>query len=379
MPLFILAYIAAWLFSVLMLSVIIVFSIPPLFLKFYSGSPNQREARKRNILIAGEGASGRRIAEAAANQNNALLRVAGFVTKRRNINEEARADRKVLGTIDQLEDIIKSYQIKEVIIAEDDGDLDFIFGTAERAKKLGTKVRVLSKNLEIIEKKIRLKKYFDSRCVELSRQPDNRLTLVLKRAGDLLIASIALIILLPLMLTLALLIKATSPGNIIFKQLRVGRNGKHFRMYKFRTMYSLEVEDERRKAMMLEFMKNNTGTGGDTKIIDESRVTGIGKLLRKTSLDELPQLINVIKGEMSLVGPRPCVPYEFENYEPWQKGRVCVLPGCTGVWQVSGRSSVSFRDSVLLDLYYVHNMSVLLDLAVLLKTIPVLLFSRGGK
>ncbi|HEX2868547.1 MAG TPA: exopolysaccharide biosynthesis polyprenyl glycosylphosphotransferase [Ignavibacteriales bacterium] len=381
MPLFILAYIAGWFVSILMLSVIIIFSIPPLFLRFYSGSPTRRpEARKRNILIAGEGAPGLSIAQAAAKQNNPLLRVAGFVTKRRDVNEGTSTGRKILGTIDQLEEIIKAYEIKEVVIAEDEEDLDFIFGTAERAKKLGAKVRVLSKHLAIIEKKVKLKKYFDKRCVELSGQPEDRLTVALKRAGDLVIASIALIILLPFMLIISLLIKLTSPGKIIFKQLRVGRNGKQFRMYKFRTMHSLESEDERRKEMMLEFMKHDTcASGGDTKIIDESRVTAIGKLLRKTSLDEFPQLINVIKGDMSLVGPRPCVPYEYENYEPWQKKRVCVLPGCTGIWQVSGRSSVSFKDSVILDLYYVHNISLLMDLAILIKTIPVLLFSRGGK
>jgi lipopolysaccharide/colanic/teichoic acid biosynthesis glycosyltransferase len=129
---------------------------------------------------------------------------------------------------------------------------------------------------------------------------------------------------------------------------------------------------------MLEYIKNENDENGK-KIINENRITEIGKIIRKTSLDELPQLFNVIKGDMSLVGPRPCLPYEFENYASWQKRRVNVLPGCTGVWQVTGRSSVSFKDSIVLDLYYINNMSPWLDLQILLKTIPVMLFARGGK
>ena len=140
-----------------------------------------------------------------------------------------------------------------------------------------------------------------------------------------------------------------------------------------------ENGEEERKKQMIEFIKNSGINNGDTKIINEKRVTWIGKIIRKLSLDELPQLINVIKGEMSLVGPRPSLPYEFENYDTWQKRRVNVLPGCTGVWQVWGRSTVSFRDSVVLDLYYVNNMSPWLDIQLILKTVPVMLFSKGGK
>jgi len=145
-------------------------------------------------------------------------------------------------------------------------------------------------------------------------------------------------------------------------------------------MTVVDGEDEERKKKMLKFMKEDQTEGnGDTKVINEQRVTRIGKFLRKYSLDELPQLINVLKGEMSLVGPRPCLPYEFEHYEEWQKERVKVLPGCTGVWQVYGRSKVNFKDSVVMDLYYIHNMSPWLDLQLIIKTIPVLLFGKGGK
>ncbi|MCU7491200.1 MAG: exopolysaccharide biosynthesis polyprenyl glycosylphosphotransferase [Bacteroidota bacterium] len=371
---FVLAYIGGLFVPVLVLSVITVIAISPVLMKF-NASSYKFSSKKRNILIIGEGQSGLHLEEEVIKQNDSSLHVAGFITK----EGRARENKKILGSMDQLEYILDAYEIKEVIIAEDNGDLDFIFDTAERCRKAGASVRASSKKLEIIEKKIKLKKYCGHYYIDLSRYSDGNVTLLLKRILDVIVASAALMALLPLMLMIALLVKVTSPGTILFRQLRVGRNGRQFKMYKFRTMYSLGREDEHRKEMMLGFMKNNKSTGGDTKIVDESRVTKIGKILRKTSLDELPQLINVLKGEMSLVGPRPCVPYEFENYEKWQKRRVCVLPGCTGVWQVSGRSSVSFNDSVILDLYYVHNMSVLLDIILLFKTIPVLLFSKGGR
>jgi lipopolysaccharide/colanic/teichoic acid biosynthesis glycosyltransferase len=115
------------------------------------------------------------------------------------------------------------------------------------------------------------------------------------------------------------------------------------------------------------------------KIVNESRVTRVGRFLRKSSLDELPQLFNVLKGDMSLVGPRPCLPYEWEHYEEWHKRRLSVMPGCTGMWQVTGRSVVGFQDMVVLDLYYIQNASILLDFGLLLKTLPVMLFGSGAK
>jgi lipopolysaccharide/colanic/teichoic acid biosynthesis glycosyltransferase len=194
---------------------------------------------------------------------------------------------------------------------------------------------------------------------------------------DIIGATIGIILLSPIFLLLALIIKTTSSGPVFYKQVRIGKNGKPFDFYKFRSMTVVKGEDEERKKLMLQFMKNN-GNGG-TKIINESRVTWIGKYIRKTSVDELPQLFNVLRGDMSLVGPRPCLPYEYDNYEDWQKKRAAAIPGCTGLWQVSGRSQVSFNDSILLDLYYINNISVWLDIKLIFKTIPVMFFSTGGK
>jgi lipopolysaccharide/colanic/teichoic acid biosynthesis glycosyltransferase len=175
-------------------------------------------------------------------------------------------------------------------------------------------------------------------------------------------------------------IKISSPGKILFNQVRIGKNGKEFQFYKFRSMRKStegDKEDERVNKM-IKFMKDDYAESG-TKIINNSRITWIGKIIRKTSLDELPQLLNVLKGEMSIVGPRPCLPYEYENYDGWQKRRVNVIPGCTGVWQVWGRSSVSFKESVVLDLYYINNMSPWFDLQIMLQTVPAILTARGAE
>jgi len=131
---------------------------------------------------------------------------------------------------------------------------------------------------------------------------------------------------------------------------------------------------------MIDLIKgNNNNKGGSTKVVNPTRITKFGKFIRKYSLDELPQLFNVIKGDMSLVGPRPCLPYEYEVYDDWHKRRLSVKPGCTGLWQVTARSEVSFEDSVILDIYYIQNISPWLDLQLLLKTIPVLLTGKGGE
>jgi lipopolysaccharide/colanic/teichoic acid biosynthesis glycosyltransferase len=139
--------------------------------------------------------------------------------------------------------------------------------------------------------------------------------------------------------------------------------------------------DEARKKQVAEFIKSRekVQAEGSTKIVNEARVTRVGKWIRKLSLDEFPQLINVLRGEMSIVGPRPCLPYEWDHYEQWHKRRMSVLPGLPGIWQVTGRSVVGFEDMVILDLHYIQNASMILDLRVMLKTIPVILFGMGAK
>ena len=233
--------------------------------------------------------------------------------------------------------------------------------------------------LDVVNQRLETEKYTDIPVIDVAPQYNDRFTLGLKRISDFVIASIGILLLSPFFVLIALLVKLSSPGPIFFKQSRIGQYGREFGIYKFRSMKALDGEDEERKKMMIEFIKNGANGASDTKVINESRITWIGKIIRKASLDELPQLFNVIKGNMSLVGPRPCLPYEFENYDEWQKRRVSVIPGCTGVWQVWGRSKVNYNESVVLDLYYINNMSPWLDIQLIFQTVPVMLFSRGAK
>ena len=156
--------------------------------------------------------------------------------------------------------------------------------------------------------------------------------------------------------------------------------GRPFTFYKFRSMKVNSDKDVTRNAQVIDFIKgNNSGGETNTKIVNRSKITGIGHFMRKTSLDEMPQLFNVLRGEMSLVGPRPCLPVEWNAYEPWQKQRLATIPGCTGIWQTTGRSTVNFEQTVLLDIYYNCNVSLWLDLKIMMNTIPVMVFSKGGE
>jgi lipopolysaccharide/colanic/teichoic acid biosynthesis glycosyltransferase len=199
---------------------------------------------------------------------------------------------------------------------------------------------------------------------------------------DVVGAIIGTIVLLPVFLVAAVLTKLTSPGPVFFRQTRVGRDGREFTFYKFRSMVS--GDDSKYREYLKAFVEDGREDGVDSKgrkvykIIDDPRITAFGRFLRRTSLDEFPQLINVLKGDMSLVGPRPCLPYEWELYEDWQKARLSVTPGLTGLWQVTGRSNVSFPDMVVLDLYYVSNWSFWWDLKLIFQTIPVILLGKGA-
>jgi len=194
-----------------------------------------------------------------------------------------------------------------------------------------------------------------------------------KRIFDVTGAAFGLLILAPLLLAIALLVKQDSPGPVFFKQRRVGLNGREFWMYKFRSMVvDAESQLESLKA------KNEVEGGVTFKIVNDPRMTRIGRVLRKTSLDEFPQLFNVLRGEMSLVGPRPPLPKEVILYSAEQKRRLTVIPGCTGLWQVSGRSTTTFNRMIELDLDYIKNWSLRRDFLILLKTIRVVLRMEGS-
>ena len=339
----------------------------------------RRNGLSRNVLIVGNGGSGELLAAKLSFENPFGINVVGFIDERLKTGEEVIGGKKVLGNITEISEIVNEKRINEIIIADDSSEYDELLNTLDICKNTKAHVKFTSNLFEIIPQKVFTERYAEIPIVNVSPNSNNIVMLRLKSIFDKVASFIGLIFLSPFMTIISILIKISSPGPVFYKHERIGKNGKPFMFYKFRTMNIIENDDDtERKEMMINFMKGIESNGSNKKVINPKRVTKIGKFLRKTSLDELPQLLNVLKGDMSLVGPRPCLPYEYENLENWQKRRFTILPGCTGMWQVTGRSEVTFQESVVLDLYYINNLSPWLDLQLLMKTIPVMLFGKGG-
>jgi lipopolysaccharide/colanic/teichoic acid biosynthesis glycosyltransferase len=226
-----------------------------------------------------------------------------------------------------------------------------------------------------------------------TRSGNRQWHLWVKRGFDIVVSVVGLILLSPLLLVIAVVIKLDSPGAVIYRQQRVRGDQdpkdphpetNTFTFYKFRSMYQ-DADQRTHRQYVTEFINGNHKAVNNGhanapiyKMTRDKRVTRVGRVLRRTSLDELPQLVNVLKGEMSLVGPRPAVPYEVAQYQEWHRERLAVTPGITGLWQVSGRSRLTFKEMVTLDIEYARNYTLALDLHILLKTIPAVLSSRGA-
>jgi len=208
-----------------------------------------------------------------------------------------------------------------------------------------------------------------------------RTAFFIKTLMDIVLSSLMSVFLAPLFAVVALLIKLNSPGPVILKQIRVGKGGKHFTCYKFRSMVDSN-DDTAHKNYIHELLQEEFTIPRDNgrkklfKLIDDPRITSIGRLLRKTGIDELAQLFNVLKGDMSLVGPRPPIPYEVEMFDDWQKQKFSVMPGITSLWVVSGRNKLGYKESIELDIKYIRNWSLWLDIKILLKTIPAVLIHQ---
>jgi len=211
----------------------------------------------------------------------------------------------------------------------------------------------------------------EQEIVQVSKKQNN-IYEASKRVLDFVAALLGLILLSPIFLIVSILIKLESEGEVIFSQTRIGLNGKEFKMYKFRSMVKNAEE------LKVKLAAQNEMSGPMFKMKDDPRVTKVGKFIRKTSIDELPQLINVLKGDMSLVGPRPSLPKEVEKFEPWMLQRLEVKPGLTCYWQVSGRNNIDFEDWMKLDLQYVEDRNFLLDLKLIFKTFFVLFGDKNA-
>lgn len=263
--------------------------------------------------------------------------------------------------------------IDELIIVADKETLDEFTETFVLCEEMGVTTRVILNFFPHSFARMELLQFDGLPLLSFTTTPTNELLLVVKRVIDITVASIFAIVTLPLTVLSAILIRLTSPGPIFFKQERCGLNRRPFTMYKLRSM----VDNAEQTRYELEVL--NEMDGPVFKSSKDPRITALGKYLRRFSIDEFPQLYNVLKGDMSLVGPRPPLPQEVARYERWQRRRLSMKPGLTCLWQISGRNDVSFKDWMKLDLSYIDNWSLLLDLKILFRTIPVVLFGKGAK
>ncbi|HEU5198706.1 MAG TPA: sugar transferase [Ktedonobacterales bacterium] len=279
---------------------------------------------------------------------------------------------KSLGAISDLEEIIRRHRVDQVLIALPSHQHQQIVRTVRLCERAGAEFKLIPDLYELSLSMIDMDTLEGIPLIGIKQPTISPWHYLVKRGIDLTLAGLALLLGSPIWLLAALVIKLDSRGPVLFKQQRVGYRGRLFQVYKFRSMRQHADQEQAALRQM------NEASGPIFKIKEDPRRTRVGKFLRSTSIDELPQLLNVLKGEMSLVGPRPPLPSEVEQYEAWERGRLEVLPGITGLWQVRGRSELDFDEMVLMDLYYIENWSLRLDLHILLKTIPAVLFSRGA-
>jgi exopolysaccharide biosynthesis polyprenyl glycosylphosphotransferase len=332
-----------------------------------------RGADRERLLVVGNTGLGRNVMEAIVAHPFFGYQLVGYLDDRPqpHTRRPLRHFRHV-GKVDDLLQTVRQYRIDQVILALPFWEQHRLPELVSICREVAVDFRVAPDLHQLSFDRVDVNDLAGAPLIGLKEVSLKGVNLILKRLIDLTLVILAAPLLLPLVLLITFLIKRDSPGNAIFQQVRVGKDGQHFIAYKFRTMV---VDAEARKADLAAL---NEADGPIFKIRNDPRVTRIGRFLRRSSLDELPQLWNVLRGEMSLVGPRPPTPAEVEEYDDWHYRRLEVTPGMTGLWQVLGRSDTSFDEMVRLDIYYAENWSPALDLRILVQTIPVVLLGKGA-
>ena len=299
---------------------------------------------------------------------------------------DARVDLPIVGGIDDLPEIVKQLEIQEVIITDARLSGERLFDTMMQVgRRRRIEFRFAPSLFDLLPQKTSVEQIGVLPMVRLFREPLSDVQRFVKRASDILIALPAAFVLSPLLAAISIIIKSASRGPVLFRQERVGMDGRIFLCYKFRTMFWGADEEVHREAYRKNIAGDGEADGGPDdatvygKVKNDSRVTPLGRWLRRSSLDELPQLLNVLKGDMSVVGPRPPIPYEVEEYDLRHRKRLDMKPGLTGLWQVSGRSRLPFEEMVRIDIFYIENWSVWLDLKIILLTLPAILRGDGAR
>lgn len=327
------------------------------------------DAYVQNTLVVGAGHVGQKVARKLLQHPEFGVNVVGFVDGHPRERENGLGGLTVLGTTAELPDLVESLHVERVIVAFSQASHGETLGLVRELNELGVQVDVVPRLFDVLGPQMRV---HAAEGLPLLGLPPARLSnssLFLKRVLDLLVSVVALVLLAPLFTAVAVWIKLDTPGPVFFRQLRMGRAGRTFTILKFRTM---SADAEARKAGLAHLNKHLGGDERMFKIAGDPRVTRAGRILRRYSLDELPQLLNVFRGEMSLVGPRPLILDEDRFVDGWARKRLDLKPGITGLWQVLGRDDIPFEEMVGLDYRYVTSWSLSGDLKLILQTIPML-------
>jgi exopolysaccharide biosynthesis polyprenyl glycosylphosphotransferase len=327
----------------------------------------------RTVLIVGTNPTALGIAHSIDSHRYWGFRILGFVSHDGQPRSPLPRRYRHLGKVEDLHHIIDNQPVDDVIFCVSRQDLDRLEDVFLSLEERGIRTRFALNFFPHTKAQVQLEELDGLPLLSFSTTPTNPFLLAMKRSLDVAISTLILFLGLPMVLAIGLLIKLTSGGEVLFRQTRCGLNGRRFTLYKFRTMVA-GAEAQREQLLHL-----NEMDGPTFKLSRDPRVDGhLARFLRKFSLDELPQLWNVLRGDMSLVGPRPPIPEEVAQYLPWQRRRLSMKPGLTCLWQISGRNGVDFNRWMEMDLEYIDSWSPLLDLKILAKTIPAVLSGRGA-
>jgi len=346
-----------------------------LMVRVYFHYKNKGESGFRNILVIGKGEECMKIIKALNHYSFWGLRIKGIVSTCEDDKDNLTVPGiPVIGKLTDISEILVKNHIDEVIFTSHPIEIKTMQNILEECEELGIKSLIPLNYFDLKIAKTEFEHLHNIPILAYTTTSTNVMDLFFKYLLDRIIAFLIIIMISPVMVTIALIIKFTSKGPILFRQVRSGLYGRPFVFYKFRSMY-IDAEEK-----LKELQKFNEMEGPVFKMKNDPRVTPFGRFIRKTSLDELPQLFNVLKGEMSLVGPRPPLPKEVEQYKRWQRRKLSMKPGITCVWQVSGRNEITdFDQWMKLDLWYIDNWSLWLDFNLLFRTVYVVLTMQGAR
>jgi exopolysaccharide biosynthesis polyprenyl glycosylphosphotransferase len=323
---------------------------------------------RRRAVLVGSGKHIEDVAHALVDEVHAPVEMVGFISLTPRPNNGLRS----LGRIEDLPAVLDAHRVQEVIIADPEFPQERAVELVDQCHRRGVTVRIAPSTMEILVHRAEFVPGASVPLFELRPPVFDGFDYAVKRSFDFVVSLLLLMILSPLLLLISVAVAVSSRGPVLYRSMRPGIGGESFACLKFRTMRSGADQ------MQADLESINEATGALFKIRHDPRLTRVGRLLRRYSLDELPQLLNVLAGQMSLVGPRPLPQRDFDQLQEWHKKRYRVLPGITGLWQVSGRSELDFDDLVRLDFLYLERWSVGLDLAIMLKTVPAVISRRGA-